>query len=95
MKDICKLLGIKKLNTTASHPQCNGAVEKFNGTLKSMLKKQTTKVGAQWNQYLSGVLRHIVICPTVPQEKNNHFCSLALIVILQQNLSCYQLNHLE
>ena len=42
MRDICKLLGIKKLNTTvstASHPQCNGAVEKFNRTFKSMLKK--------------------------------------------------------
>ena len=56
MKDICKLLGIKKLNTTASHPQCNGAVERFNRTLKSMLRKQAAKMGAQWDQYLSGVL---------------------------------------
>ena len=40
IKDICKLLGMKKLNITASHPQCNGAVERFNRTLKSMLKKQ-------------------------------------------------------
>ena len=56
MKDICKLLGIKKLNTTASHPQCNGAVERFNRTLKSMLRKQAAKMGGQWDQYLSGVL---------------------------------------
>ena len=56
MKDVCKLLGIKKLNTTASHPQCNGAVERFNRTLKSMLRKQAAKMGAQWDQYLSGVL---------------------------------------
>ena len=27
MQDICKLLGVKKLNTTAHHPQCNGMVE--------------------------------------------------------------------
>ena len=27
MKDICKMLGINKLNTTASHPR---AVERFN-----------------------------------------------------------------
>lgn len=40
MKDICRMLGIKKLNTTANHPQCNGAVERFNRTLKSMLRKQ-------------------------------------------------------
>jgi len=25
MKDICKMMGIKKLNTTASHPKCNEA----------------------------------------------------------------------
>ena len=56
MNDICKLLGIKKLNTTASHQQCNGAVERFNRTLKSMLRKQAAKMGVQWDQYLSGVL---------------------------------------
>ena len=56
IKDICKLLGIKKLNTTATHPQCNGAVERFNRTLKSMLRKQTVKMGAQRHQYLSRVL---------------------------------------
>ena len=56
MKDICQLLGIKKLNTTASHPQCNGVVERFNQTLKSMLRKQAAKFGMQWDKYLSGVL---------------------------------------
>ena len=34
MLDVCKLLGIKKLNTTAYHPQCDGMVERFNRTLK-------------------------------------------------------------
>ena len=27
MMELCKILGIKKLNTTAYHPQCDGAVE--------------------------------------------------------------------
>ena len=30
MKDICKMLGIEKLNTTASHAHCNGVVKRFN-----------------------------------------------------------------
>ncbi len=30
MLDVCKLLGIKKLNTTAYHLQCDGMVECFN-----------------------------------------------------------------
>ena len=54
MKDICKMLGISKLNTTAS--QCNGAVERFNRTLKMMLRKQAARFGLQWDQYISGVL---------------------------------------
>ncbi len=56
MKDICALLGIKKLNTTAYHPQCDGMVERFNRTLKAMLRKQAATFGAQWDRYLSGVL---------------------------------------
>lgn len=38
--DICKLLGVKKLNTTSYHPQCDGTVKRFNRTLKTMLRKQ-------------------------------------------------------
>ena len=30
MLDLCELLGVKKLNTTAYHPQCNGMIERFN-----------------------------------------------------------------
>jgi len=47
MKDICSLLGIKKLNTTAYHPQCNGLTERFNRTLKMMLRKQAATYGLQ------------------------------------------------
>ena len=30
MTDLCKMLGTKKLNTTAYHPECDGMVERFN-----------------------------------------------------------------
>lgn len=56
MKDICQLLGIKKLNTTAYHPQRDGMVERFDRTLKAMLRKQAATYGAQWDRYLSAVL---------------------------------------
>lgn len=56
MKDVCHLLGIKKLNTTSYHPQCDGLVERFNRTLKTMLRKHAADYGVQWDQYLSGVL---------------------------------------
>ena len=56
MRDVCELLGIKKLNTTSYHPQCNGMVEHFNRTLKTMLRKHAGRFGLQWDKYLSGVL---------------------------------------
>jgi len=56
MLDVCKLLGMKKLNTTAHHPQCNEMLERFNRTLKTMLRKHVSKFGVQWDKYLSGVL---------------------------------------
>ena len=39
VQDVCQLLGITNLNTTSYHPQCDGMVERFNSTLKNMLKK--------------------------------------------------------
>ena len=54
--NVCKLLGVKKLNTTSYHPQCDGMVERFNHTLKTMLRKHASKFGAQWDNYLPGVL---------------------------------------
>ena len=56
MDDVCKLLGTKKLNTTAYHPQCDGMVERFNRTLKTMLRKLAATYGLQWDKYLSGVV---------------------------------------
>ena len=39
MKEVCRLLGVIQSTTTPYHPMCNGLVEKFNGTLKKMLKR--------------------------------------------------------
>jgi len=56
IKDVCELLGIHKLNTTAYHPQCNGMVERFNRNLKAILRKHAARFKAQWDRYLPGVL---------------------------------------
>ena len=56
MKDLCSMLGITKLNTTAYHPQCDGMVEKFNKTLKAMLRKHAVRFSNQWDTYLSSIL---------------------------------------
>ena len=56
MTELCRMLGITKLNTTAYHPQCDGAVERFNCTLKTMLRKHAAKFGCQWDRFLPGIL---------------------------------------
>ena len=56
MMDLCQILGITKLNTTAYHPQCDGAVERFNRTLKTMLWRHAAKFGSQWDRFLPGIL---------------------------------------
>ena len=42
MKEVGRLLSIKQLTTTPYHPICTGLVERFNGTLKIMLKRMCT-----------------------------------------------------
>ena len=56
MLNVCQLLEIKKLNTTAYHSQCDSMVERFNCTLKAMLWKRVDQFGAQWDKTLSAAL---------------------------------------
>ena len=39
LEEIYKMLGIRGIKTTPYHPQMDGMVERFNGTLKSMLRR--------------------------------------------------------
>ena len=56
MKDVCECLSIRKLRTTPYHPMCNGLVERFNGVLKTMLKKYVSKQPNIWDKYLPYLL---------------------------------------
>ena len=56
MKEVMRLLSVKQLHSTPYHAQTNGLVERFNGTLKSMLKKLMTDRPSDWDRYLPAVL---------------------------------------
>ena len=43
LQEIYQTLHIKRIRTTPYHPQTDGLVERFNGTLKSMLRKLTSR----------------------------------------------------
>ena len=53
MKEVTRLLSIKQLTTTPYHPMCNGLTEKFNGTMKSMLKRLCSEQPRQWHRYIN------------------------------------------
>ena len=53
--EICSVMGVKKVNTSAYHPQTNGLVERFNRTLIDMLSK-TVQLGVEWDERLPYVL---------------------------------------
>jgi len=71
MKDGCSFLGIKKLNTTAYHPQCDGMVERFNCILIAILKKSCWEIWFAMGQAYSWKV--IVIHLISLQEKNHHY----------------------
>ena len=65
MKEISRLISIRRLTTTPYHPMCNGLCEKINGVLKSILRKLTHEKPKEWDRYLSAVL---FAYREVPQE---------------------------
>ena len=56
MTEISRLLSINQITTTPYHAMANGLVERFNGTLKQMLKKMCMDAPLEWDRYLPAVL---------------------------------------
>ena len=52
MQRYCEIIGIKEIRTYPYHSQTDGMVERFNATLKQLLKKLTQSPGAQWDKCL-------------------------------------------
>ncbi len=65
MKEVNRLLSIKHLTSTVYHPTTQGLCEKFNGTLKRILKRLCEKSPKQWDRYLDAAL---FAYREVPQE---------------------------
>lgn len=56
MREISRLLSMRQLTTTPYHPQCNGLVERFNGTLKTMLRRLCVERPKDWDRYIDPLL---------------------------------------
>ncbi|XP_033761705.1 uncharacterized protein LOC117343459 [Pecten maximus] len=56
MREVSRLLSIRQLTTTPYHPMCNGLVERFNGTLKQMLRRMCSERPRNWDKYINALL---------------------------------------
>ncbi|XP_067939845.1 LOW QUALITY PROTEIN: uncharacterized protein [Watersipora subatra] len=65
MEEFARLLGMKQMPTTPYHAMANGLVERFIGTLKSMLKNLCHQEPRQWHRYINPAL---FAYREVPQE---------------------------
>ena len=65
MSKVSCLVSRKHLTTTPYHPICNGLAEKFNGTLKQMLRRLCHQKPKDWDKYINAAL--FAYCE-VPQE---------------------------
>ena len=56
MKEICRLISVKQLHTTPYNPRHNGLNERFNGTLKQMLRRMCQERPRDWDRYLPALM---------------------------------------
>ena len=56
IQGICRLLEVKKINTSGYHPQTDGLVEKFNSTLVNIISKSCNINDRDWDDHLDLLL---------------------------------------
>ena len=85
MKGVCEVLGVKKINTMAYHPQTDGLVERYNRTLTRRWN-ETVQIGIA-----TFLTRYLRIEPVFRSQLRSHlsFCSMVVIPdYLQPRLGC-------
>ncbi len=56
IRELYELLGIKSVRTNVFHPQMDGLVERFNRTLKTMIRKFVHEDAKNWDKWLEPLL---------------------------------------
>ena len=66
IEEMCKILGIKKLQTMPYHPHTNGIVERLHQTIMQMIGKLGEDKKADWPSHLAEIAHaYNATCSTV------------------------------
>lgn len=74
-KNICKFFNIKKLQTTAYHPQSNGALERCHAGLAAYLRNFTSHDHSNWDKWLP----YAMLCYNTTPHSSSKFSPYELI----------------
>ena len=56
VQELYRLMKVRPIRTSPYHPQTDGLVERFNRTLKSMLRRLVKEEGRDWDKFVPYVL---------------------------------------
>ena len=56
LREVYRLLQVQPIKTSPYHPQMDGLVERFNQTLKAMLRRAATEEGREWDKLIPYLL---------------------------------------
>ena len=73
VKEVCRLLNTRKLNTTAYHPQTDGLVERFNNTLAESISMFVNSEQTDWDLFLPSILFAYRVSPCVSTGESPFF----------------------
>ena len=69
LRELYRLLHVDAIRTSPYHPQTDGLVERFNQTLKAMLKRTASEEGKDWDKLIPFLL---FAYREVPQESTGY-----------------------
>eukprot|EP00057_Strongylocentrotus_purpuratus_P026705 XP_011681179.1 PREDICTED: uncharacterized protein LOC105446277 [Strongylocentrotus purpuratus] len=56
MREVSRLLSIRQVTSSRYHPICNGLVERYNGLIKTALRRLCADEPREWDRYLPALL---------------------------------------
>ena len=88
MKEVCNIMDTRKIQTTAYHPQTDGLVDRFNGTLADGLSMYVSMHQKDWDQHLPIILFAYRVSPNATIRESPCTSCMDVILVCLSMLGC-------